>query len=71
METDASHPSIVSLSVWPYPRDEGARIRCGASTYCRLEEPIPPMCTAVMEFDPLPSHAYNASHHSLGRRIAC
>ena len=30
-----------------------------------------PMYTAVMEFDPVPSHAYNASHHSLRHSIAC
>ena len=31
------------------------------------------MFTAAMEFDPVPSHAYNASYHGLGpsRRIAC
>ena len=29
------------------------------------------MFTVAMEFDPAPSHAYNASHHSLGYFIAC
>jgi hypothetical protein len=29
------------------------------------------MFTVAMEFDPVPSHAYNASHHSLRHIIAC
>jgi hypothetical protein len=29
------------------------------------------MYTAALEFDPIPSRAYNASRHSLGHLIAC
>jgi hypothetical protein len=29
------------------------------------------MFTVAMEFDQVPSRAYNASHHSLRRTIAC
>src|SRR6266540_5627330 len=44
----------------------------GSSTRHRLKA-YDPICTAAMEFDPIPSHAYNASYHGWGssRRIAC
>ena len=41
------------------------RMPYGSSTYCHLED-LGPHVHGSMEFDPVPSHAYNASHHSLG-----
>ena len=40
------------------------------SQYCNLEEPWSHVHGSY-GFDPVPSHAYNASRHSLGYIIAC